>query len=251
MNTTRPSLRRVFRLFAQTLVFSALACAALRASADASTPSARALAAYELDRPHMLAEFAAGLITLPTAEVCLTVENCQDGETSIGVGIQNLYRFKSIGFGAGIRWATTLRRDAAEGAQALERDHSRRYFFMDAQLRYYAIRQSSWEWWLGGSVGGVVVNDSWTVKLDRDPYNDTDYVGPRAVTIGTEGLTTGLGIGAQWSFVDNWSIGAQMHYCVWFLPSTREESPTGDSASLSGRIDMIDIALAIAYRIAM
>lgn len=251
MSTLGIRFRKALCIACQSLVFSAIAALSPEASADSSTPTQVAIAAHELERPYMLAELATGLITLPAAEVCLTVENCKDGETSVGVGIQNLYRYKAIGFGAGIRWATTLRSDAAEGAQALEREHSRRYFFVEGQFRYYVLWESSWEWWLGTTLGGVVVNDSWSVKSDREPANDADFVGPRSVTIGTEGLTAGLGIGSQWAFLDNWSIGAQLRYCVWILPSTREESPTGDSASLSGRVDMIDFSLAVSYRIAM
>lgn len=222
------------------------------ALADGGTSSSRAAAAArEKDRPYMMAELGAAVLTLPAAEVCITLDSCEDGEISVGVGIQNIYRYRSIGFGAGIRWATTLRSDAAEGAKELERDHSRRYFFVEGQFRYYAIRQSSWEWWVGGTVGGVVVNDSWTVKADREPYTDAAYVGPRAATIGTEGLATGLGLGTEWAFAANWSLGAQLRYSIWVLPNQREESPTGDSASLSSRVDMIDLNLVIAYRIAM
>lgn len=199
----------------------------------------------------MMAELGANILTLPAAEVCITIDTCEEGETSVGFGIQNIYRYQSIGFGAGLRWATTLRSDAANGAVALERDHTRRYFFVEGQFRYYAIRQSSWEWWVGGTVGGVVVNDSWTVKADREPYTDAAFVGPRAATIGTEGLATGLGLGTEWAFAENWSLGAQLRYSIWVLPSQREQSPTGDSASLSGRVDMIDLNLVIAYRIAM
>jgi hypothetical protein len=97
----------------------------------------------------------------------------------------------------------------------------------------------------------VVVNDSWSVKEDREPYTDTAFVGPRAATIGTEGLATGLGLGGEWAFASNWSFGAQLRYSIWVLPFQREESPTGDSASLQGRVDMIDLNLVIAYRIAM
>jgi hypothetical protein len=218
---------------------------------EETTASRRAAAAREKDRPYMMAELGAAILSLPAAEVCITLDSCEDGETSVGVGIQNIYRYRSIGFGAGIRWATTLRSDAAEGAEELERDHSRRYFFVEGQFRYYAIRQASWEWWVGGTIGGVVVSDSWSVKAYREPYTDTDYVGPRAVTIGTEGLATGLALGTEWAFAANWSLGVQARYSIWVLPGEREESPTGDSASLSGRVDMIDLNLVIAYRIAM
>lgn len=224
---------------------------ALARADESSSASRRARADRELDRPHMMAELGTALLTLPAAEVCTTVNTCEDGETSLGFSIQNIYRRNAVAFGAGIRWATTLRSDAAEGAEALERDHSRRYFFVDAQFRYYAIRQSSWEWWVGGTIGGVVVSDSWSVKEDRDPYADTDFVGPRGSTIRTEGFETGLGLGTDWAFASNWSFGAQLRYSIWILPFEREESPTGDSASLKGRVDMIDLGLVITYRIAM
>lgn len=218
---------------------------------ETTSASRRATAAREMDRPYMMAELGVGILTLPAAEVCTTVDLCENGETSLGFGIQNIYRFHRVGFGAGIRWATTLRSDAAKGADSLERDHSRRYFFVEGQFRYYAIRGTSLDWWIGGTLGGVVVNDSWSVKEDREPYTDTAFVGPRAATIGTEGLATGLGLGGEWAFASNWSFGAQLRYSIWVLPFQREESPTGDSASLQGRVDMIDLNLVIAYRIAM
>jgi hypothetical protein len=218
---------------------------------DASAASRRATAAREMDRPYMMAELGVALLTLPAAEVCTTVDSCEDGETSLGFGIQNIYRYHRVGFGAGIRWATTLRSDAAKGAVELERDHSRRYFFVEGQFRYYAIRGPSLEWWVGSTLGGVVVNDSWSVKADREPYADTAFVGPRASTIRTEGFAAGLGLGGEWAFASNWSLGAQLRYSLWILPFEREESPTGDSASLSGRVDMIDLGIVIAYRIAM
>jgi hypothetical protein len=223
---------------------------AARADGEA-TSTRRATAADERDQPYMMAEVGAAILTLPAAEVCLTPKTCENGETSVGFGIQNIYRTRSIAFGAGLRWATTLRSDAAKGAEDLERDHSRRYYFLEGQFRYYAISKKPWEWWVGATVGGVVVNDSWSVKEDRDPYTDAAYVGPRAATIGTEGLATGLALGTEWSFLKSWTAGAQVRYSIWVLPSTREESPTGDSASLSGRVDMIDLNLTIAYRIAM
>lgn len=249
----RASLTRALARRTQgALVALGLSLAAASAQADDSSTSARrAEAAHEMARPHMMAELGIALLTLPAAEVCITLETCEDGETSLGIGIQNIYRYRRIGFGAGLRWATTLRSDAAEGAADLERDHSRRYFFVEGQFRYYVIRHSDWEWWLGASLGGIVINDSWTVKADREPYTDTAFVGPRAATIRTEGLSTGLAAGTEWTFAPNWSLGAQLRYSIWVLPFEREESPTGDSASLSGRVDMIDLGLVIAYRIAM
>jgi hypothetical protein len=71
------------------------------------------------------------------------------------------------------------------------------------------------------------------------------------MTIGTEGLASGIAVGGEWSFASNWSFGTMIRYSMWFLPEEPEVSPTGDFASLSGRIDMIDFGLVLAYRIAL
>jgi hypothetical protein len=214
--------------------------------------SRRAAAAFEQKRPFAVAEAGIGLFTLPGADVCIaSLDRCEQGETSLAVGIHNLYRYGRVGVGAGIIWATTLRSDSAKGVAELERDHSRRYFQMEAVFRYYAFETDTVDWWVGSTLGGVVVNDSWTVKDDREPYSDTAFVGPRAATVGTEGLASGLAFGGEWSFAENWSFGGLLRYSMWFLPDTPERSPTGDYASLKGRVDTFDLGLRLAYRIAL
>ncbi len=206
----------------------------------------------ERDRPHTFAAVNAGVLALPGALVCpQTVNDCSRGELSMAIGIQNTFRYHAFGFGAGITWATTLRTDAARGDASLERDHSRRYFLVEAEFRYYALRTRFIEYWVGATVGGVVVNDSWSEKADRDPYSDAALVGPRAATLGTEGLAAGLTAGLEWTFARNWSFGPQLRYSSWFLPSTRGVSPTLDVASLSGRVDMFNVGAVIGYRLAL
>ncbi|WP_437817340.1 hypothetical protein [Sorangium sp. So ce1078] len=222
--------------------------------ADESRAARRAAAARERDRPYTMVEVSGGVMTLPGADVCpvsLFPDTCEQGETSVSFGIHNLFRWGDIGFGAGIFWAATLSTDAARGARSLERDHSRRYFMLDGLFRYYALRTPKTEWWAGATIGGVVVNDSWSVEADRNPYSDTAYVGPRAATIGTEGVAAGLAIGGDWAFAENWSIGSHLRYSSWFLPEQRKVSPTGDRASLSERVDMFNIGVLIAYRVAL
>lgn len=225
-----------------------------RALADETAAARRAAAAREMDRGYMMAELGAGFLTLPTT-ICLTsLTDCDKGEASVSLALHNIYRYRAFGFGAGIQWATTLRGDDIEDTSnypELEREHSRRYFMVEGQFRWYGIRTSAWEFYAGITVGGVVVNDSWTTKADRQPAADTAFVGPRAATIGTEGLLAGLGLGAEWTFASNWSFGTRLGYASWFLPSRRERSPTGDLASLSGRVDSFDVGLALAYRIAL
>lgn len=248
-----PSASMAARWMLAALAGTAASAAGLEAWADETSSARRAAAAREMDRPYTMAELSGSLLTLPAANVCLTQTSCQKGETSIAAGLHNYYRTGRIGIGAGIVYAATLRGDAAPGQDdpALEREHVRRYFLVEAHFRYYFVRAKQWEWWAGPSFGGVIVNDSWSVLADRDPYADTAFIGPRAATIATEGISAGLGIGNEWSFADNWSFGALLRYSMWLLPSNPERSPTGDTASLSGRIDMIDAGLAVTYRIAL
>jgi hypothetical protein len=244
------------------LIASGAAAAALlfatRARADETSASRRAAAAREMNRPYTMAEIQTGFLALPAAKVyfkpvtvCQSATDCGQGEYSLAFGFDNLYRFGSFAIGAGIQWATTVRSDAALGAPELEREHSRRYFLVQLQGRYYFIRFSTWDFWAGGLVGGVVVNDSWSVKADREPYADTDLIGPRAATLGTEGLSVGIGAGSEWSFAPNWSFGTKLLYSNWIFPQKPETSPAGDVASLSGRVDVFSVGFIIAYRIAL
>src|SRR5262249_37327069 len=152
---------------------------------------------------------------------------------------------------AGIDWATTLRNDSARGADGIKREHSRAYFLVEGQFRYYALRGREWEGWAGLTVGGVVVDDTWSVLADREPYADTDFVGPRGSSLGTEGLSAGLAAGAEWSFAASWSVGATLRYANWFFPEKPKPLPLNDPASLSGRVDVIALSIALAYRIAL
>jgi hypothetical protein len=60
----------------------------------------------------------------------------------------------------------------------------------------------------------------------------------------TEGLSVGAGVGGQWRFTEQWFVGTHVRYCNWILPDDRERTPAGDSASLAGRIDVIELGLA-------
>jgi hypothetical protein len=225
-----------------------------RARADDTTAARNAAAARDMGRPYTMAEVGASFLGLPAATVCpgiVSKTTCSLGEASLSLGIHFLYRDREWAFGAGIEWATTLRTDAARGDPSLERQHARSYFLVEAQGRYYAYRRGPWEWWLGATLGGVVVNDSFSEKADRNPPSDADIQGPRAATIGTEGLAAGIGTGAEWIFARNWSLGADFRYANWFLPTVRQVLPTGDVASLSGRLDVFELGVLLAYRIAL
>lgn len=216
----------------------------------ASTSGSEPAAAPVDDSAFTSVEASLGLLTLPSADVCPTSPTeCQQGETSLAFGIHSLYRTGAFGIGGGITWATTLRNNPARGADELERDHSRRYFLIEGIFRYVPIDIDPWKLWVSGTVGGVVVNDSWSVKADRDVYGDAAFVGPKASTLGTEGLALGLGLGSSYSLTENVALGAGVRYSFWVLPREPDVSPTGDLASLSGNVSSFDFSLTFAYRI--
>jgi hypothetical protein len=214
----------------------------------------RATDAHEKDQPHNSAEGNTGFLFLPGALVCpqsVSSSSCVRGEYSFAASLQNFYRFGPWGVGAGLQWAASLRSDAANGDASLGRSHSRSYFVVEAFGRYYFLRSKSWDFWAGVSAGLVILNDSWTTNADNKPYEQTSKIGPEANTLGTEGFTAGIGAGAEWSFLHNWSFGPMLHYSNWFLPDKRQMTPTLDVASLAGRLDVIDVAVHITYRISL
>ncbi len=203
--------------------------------------------------PHTVFQLGVGLLALPAAEVCPTLASCEPGETSVAIDIRSLGRYGDFGFGAAITWAFGLGTDAARGDfdGSLGREHARSYFQVEGQFRYYLPTFRAWEWWAGAHLGGVVVNDSWSTLADREPYADTDFVGPRAMTLATEGFVFGVGAGGHWRFADNWIFGTRFRYSNWVLPAQRELTPIGDTASLAGRIDIFDFGLVGGVRLSL
>lgn len=237
------------RLAVPAFALALVTASASTARADDARSNQRASIARERGLPYTMFELRGGVLALPAATVCPTsLDKCETGEVSLTVGLANYYQFGPFGFGAGINFGTTLRNDAAAGAPELERDHARRYFLIEAYFRYLFVREKKWEFWASGSIGGVGVNDSWTVKGERDPVAEVQFIGPKANTIGTIGFSFGPGIGGSYMLVENLSLGAALRYENWFLPFTPTMSPEGDVASLSGRVDVLDLSLALAYR---
>ena len=219
-----------------------------------NTPRAesRAIAARERDLPLTVVELDAGIIALPAAEVCPTsLDACSTGEVSLGLSLRNYYEFGPFGLGAGIVWGTTLRSDEARGADELEREHSRRYFLVEALFRYSYLKFDDGDVFVGTGLGMVSVRDAWTVDKDRNPPSDVKFVGPDALVVGSEGLAVSLEAGGSYIFADNFSFGGRFRYGNWILFGDPNTSSLGDIASLSGRVDVFDLSASIAYRLAL
>ncbi len=242
--------RSVATLAARSCVVASALVVTTAARADDSRGAQRALEARKNGLPYTMVEINGGVIGLPAAKVCPTsLTQCKTGEVSLEFGLANLYTIGPYGFGAFIDWATTLRNDAASGAADLMRDHSRSYFLIETFFRYTFVQSKKYEFYVSGLLGGVGVNDSWTVNQDRNPTGPVQFIGPKANTIGTLGVAFGPGVGGAYIIVDNLSIGGSLTYQNWILPFTPKTNPTGDVASLSGRLDVFNLSLTAAYRL--
>ncbi|MDC3954233.1 hypothetical protein [Polyangium jinanense] len=254
MALTRATRRLHVALATTSAALVALAAcpSSAHAQSQESAAARRASAALTQDYTHTLVSVNAGLLSLPAANVCpRSRTSCEKGETSVSLGVYNQYHIGRFGLGASISWARSLLSGTAPGAAELNREHDRSYFLVEGQLRYYGIQSDKWVWWGGATLGAVIIRDAWTVATDREPAADTAFVGPRSATLSTEGLAAGLAIGGEWTVAPNWSLGTTLRYASWFLPTEPVQAPTGDSASLSGRVDMLEFGLLVAYRLAL
>jgi hypothetical protein len=202
-----------------------------------------------LDRPSGIAEAGVGWLTLPGAEVCIDRKTgCSQGDTSLALDLWQLYRqSRRFAFGAGILLALIPTTDAPkQDPQGVQRDHSRRYFTVEGMLRYYPYVGETVEWWVGGTGGLVVVSDRFVVKEDQE--DDRALLGPRGVTVRTEGGTIGIAGGPVLSLAPHWSLGLTLRYGHWFLPDEPAHDPLGSQASLTGRNTMFSAGVAVAFR---
>ena len=193
-----------------------------------------------------------GLLALPFAEVCpFVTAACEPGETGFEAGLSIYGRWYDFAIGGSFTYGLGLKPSETAGDPDgnLGREHSRTYLLLEGHFRYFFLETGDWEWFVQASAGGIIINDSWTTVADREPYNGFVLVGPQAVTVSTEGLTVGAGIGGIWQITDFWLFGSKFRYSNWILPGEREKTPVGDLASLGGRIDVIEVGVFGGFRL--
>ena len=209
----------------------------------------------DADRVRGMAEFGFGLLTLPGAAVCVAGNppTCNRGDTSLMLEAWQLVRPRdNFAAGAGITLGVIPTTDAPPGSLgSVERDHSRAYFTAEMIARYYPVLRERLEGWAGLTGGLVVVSDTFISSSTSVEYSDKAFVGPRGVTIRTEGATLGVALGGAYNFVTQWYAGASFRFGSWFLPKIPGRDAFGDEASLAGRNSMFVIGFNIAYRIAL
>ncbi|MCA9620643.1 MAG: hypothetical protein KC731_16585 [Myxococcales bacterium] len=193
-----------------------------------------------------------GLMAMPFADVCPFVNaDCEPGETGLAMGIDIAGRWYDFAAGASFDFGLGLKPSEAAGDPdgTLGREHARTYLLLEGHFRYYFLPIGAWEWFAEASAGAVIINDSWSTFADREPYNGFQLVGPQAVTVSTEGVTVGAGIGGVWQITDFWLFGTRARYRNWFLPSGRQQTPVGDRASFAGRVDMFEFGAFGGFRL--
>lgn len=218
--------------------------------ADETASTRSALAARGVDRPYTLAQLGLGLLTLPAADVCLKSRPCTKGDTSIGIDFWQMYRAnRSFAVGAGASVALAPTTDAPPSESGAERSHTRSYFLVEGQGRYYAVAMPSFEAWVGATAGVVIVSDRYAID---DPNKRTwALIGPLSSAVSTEGATVGALLGAEWSFAPNWAAGFSARYMQWFLPSQPATTVFLDRATLTDQQSAIHLGFSCSYRIAL
>jgi len=204
-----------------------------------------------LDRPHGIIEGGAGILTLPAAEVCVERSSgCKEGDLSFAAETWQLFRGNvKFAFGAGIVLGLIpTAHPPHDDPEGIERDQTRSYLTFEGTIRYYPIVLREVEWWIGLTGGMVVVDDRFQVVTERD---DRALLGPRGVTIRTEGGSLGFATGLAYELGPNWSLTGTLRYAEWFLPNTPAHDSFGDEASLTGPNEVVTLAFGIAYRLAL
>ncbi len=240
-----------------------LATAALGV-ASVSTARAEDIAAPErIDlnadpaRASSMAEAGIGLLSLPGAELCSNL-SCTTGDQSLMLEAWQLIRPQpQFALGAGITLGLIPTSEAPaeqplnptdgdEPASWIDREHSRGYFTAEATGRFYPLTGVRTEAWVGVTTGLVIVSDTFSSTEDAP---DKAFVGPRGVTLRSEGFGIGVAAGGAYAFGHNWFAGGSLRYANWFLPQNPATSAFGDEAALTGRVSVFILGVTIAYRV--
>jgi len=207
-----------------------------------------------IDRPHTVALVEAGIMALPSAPISAALRGGQTpfgsfgkGDATMQVGIHVLFRATpEWALGAGIIFGPTP--TTAEGlvpGTMMKRSHSRSYYTIGAEVRYYPIRSRWVEAWAGLTAGAVVVADRFATEEGPERPK---ILGLREASISQEGLTMGAQVGGDWMFAERWVTGVALRSERWILPSERARSSFGDTSTLVGIVEVFQVVVNVGYR---
>ena len=245
------------RVLGASLVASGL-LAAVPVHADDPGPEHQSL----LDRKHTVAEAEAGIIALPNAPISAAnrggstpIGSVGNGDATIELGAHILYRADrawSIGAGAFFAPKPTSDPNFSSGASDLKRTHSRSYFWLGGELRYFPIRSRYVEFWIGATAGTVVVGDRFST--DSAP-SVPSLLGTNQITVSTGGFAAGAQTGIDYVINDSLVVGLAARGDYWLLPAEKNQLSScdaiGDCPTLHGGVVAFELGLRLGYRIAL
>ena len=194
--------------------------------------------------PYGLVEFGVGVLALPDALLCGWRAGCDRGDVSLEVDAWPLFRASpSFAVGAGMTLALIPMQDVPRVDSTFSREHARRYFTAEGIGRYYFVYGPSVEIWSGISAGLIVVSDNFRTRSDDSAV----IIGANSANIATEGLSLGLASGVTFGVNRHLQVGTTLRFANWYLPPNPEVIAFGESASLSNRVTMLNLALTVAY----
>jgi hypothetical protein len=201
--------------------------------------------------PRGVVELGLGVLTLPTAELCVDSQGtCVTGDSSLLAEGWTLVRpWPQFAIGAGLGLGAN-RDDERLGNSTgnVTRVHGHGYFTAEVAGRWIPLRWGAAEGWLVGTTGLVVVNDSFR-STATTPTSGAAFVGPSAATVRTEGLSMGVGVGGSLSLAERWALASSLRANVWWLPSEPATDALGDEAALRGVTESFTIAVYLRYEV--
>jgi len=126
--------------------------------------------------------------------------------------------------------------------EGVEREHARVYLMADMVGRMNLLVYPNYRGFLLASTGLVVISD--TYRSLRG-VTDRALVGPRGVTLRTEGFGVGVGFGIETWLSSLTTLGGKIHSGLWLLPSERATDALGDHASMSGVNSFVMVTLGV------
>jgi hypothetical protein len=213
-----------------------------------------------LDRSHTVAAAEAGIIALPTAPISASnrggstpIGAVGNGDATVEIGAHILYRADrtwAIGAGALFAPRPTSDNNFGGGEGGLQRSHSRSYFWLGGEVRFFPLRSRFVDFWLGATAGTIVVADRYTTN---SAPSVPSLLGTNQINVSTGGLALGAQSGIDYLITSSLVLGLAVRGDLWLLPNERNQVSScdaiGDCPTLHGGVVAFELGVSIGYRI--
>jgi hypothetical protein len=244
------------------------ACAAglfllLASPTAAGDPESAHEHASPLDRPHTVAILEAGIIALPDAPISAAFQGGKTpfgpvgkGDATVLASLHLLYRAnREWAFGANGVFAPNPTSDPNFTVNGLTRTHSRSYFLLGGEVRYFPFSLRWLDAWIGVTAGAVIIAD----RFSTNAPPVASFLGTTTVTVSTEGFAAGLQAGADYLITDQWIVGLALRADQWLLPTNNQKpfsqesscDALGDCPTLTGGVKAFEFGLTVGYQLAL